>query len=59
MSVEVTCDGCGKKQTMRRLEKPREWFIREDEDGIQLACSRPCVEETARVTGKTGLVLPW
>lgn len=56
--IEVTCDGCGKKQTVKRFEKPWEWFSREDDDGVQLACSRDCISATAKASGKTGLVLP-
>jgi len=56
--IEVTCDGCGKKQTVKSFQKPWEWFSREDEDGVQLVCSRPCIEATSRASGKTGLVLP-
>lgn len=56
--IEVTCDGCGRKQTVKRFDKPREWFSREDDDGVQLACSRQCIRKTAEATGKSGLVMP-
>jgi len=56
--IEVMCDGCGKKQAVKQFQKPWEWFSREDDDGVQLACSRPCIDKTAAATGKTGLVLP-
>lgn len=41
-----------------RYFKPRLWFEREDEDGMQHACSRECIGKTATKTGKTALVLP-
>jgi len=56
---EVICAGCGKRQSMRFLDKPRHWFSRRDEDGEQLACSRPCIDEAACKTGKTGVVMPF
>jgi hypothetical protein len=56
--IEVICDGCGKREPVKRFSKPWEWFQREDEDGIQLACSRRCIEVTAQSSGKTATVLP-
>ena len=38
--------------------KPPLWYQRSDADGIQLACSRDCIEVTAYRTGKTSVVLP-
>ena len=63
MSAEIICDGCGKRAAMTATRhgdwiKPRDWFQRSDEDGIQTACSRECIEKIARKTGKTGVVLP-
>ena len=50
MSIEVTCDGCGKRETVKRFEKPWEWFQREIDGVVELACNRRCI--------KSGLVLP-
>lgn len=58
MSIEVICDGCGRREAVTRFAKPYHWFSREDEDGVQLACDRRCIERTAKDSGKTGLVLP-
>lgn len=63
MSVEYTCDGCGKKSPgvdygRGVLTKPHNWFARGDDDGTQHACSRQCIEKISKTTGKTGAVLP-
>ena len=58
MAIEVICDGCGKRQQMKRFHKPYDWFSREDDDGVQLACSRPCINKAAKESGKTDVVLP-
>lgn len=58
MSIEYICDGCGARQPVKREAKPRDWFVREDDDGVQVACSRPCIALVAKASGKTGLVLP-
>jgi len=58
VSIEVICDGCGKREVVERFSKPREWYSREDEDGVQLACSRPCIDATARRSDKTRVILP-
>ena len=48
MAVKYICDGCGKEQVGARLgDKPPDWFQRQDEDGVQHACSRKCIEEMA------------
>lgn len=57
------CDGCGKREpgTHGRLgdwHKPSHWYQRGDEDGMQLACSRDCIDRIAAKSGKTGVVLP-
>lgn len=60
----ITCDGCGKEAPMRffgvpgAFHKPTHWFMREDKDGSQVACSRECIEKIAKETGKTACVLP-
>lgn len=63
MSAEYTCDGCSKKASGTRegqiWAKPRSWFQRSDEEGIQDACSRECIEMIAEKTGKTEVTLPW
>lgn len=38
--------------------KPRLWFQRSDDDGIQVACSRECIDKIAQNTGKTDVILP-
>lgn len=58
MAIEVICDGCGKREPVKAWRKPHAWFERGDDDGVQLACSRPCIEAVAKSTGKTGTVLP-
>ncbi len=63
MATEWICDGCGKREpgTPTRSGdwiKPRYWYERADEDGIQTACSRECIDKIAEQSGKTGVVLP-
>lgn len=62
MSAFAKCDGCGKTASMLEAHgnfiKPSDWFQRSDEEGIQLACSRDCIKEVARKTGKTDAMLP-
>ena len=63
MAAEITCDGCGKRAPMvpgtdHNWHKPHSWFQRSDEEGIQDACSRECIEKVAANTGKTSVVLP-
>jgi hypothetical protein len=62
MACEFICDGCGKRAPAEHNRsdwfKPSQWFQRSDDDGIQVACSRPCIEKIAEKSGKTGVVLP-
>ncbi len=62
MACKYICDGCGKEAPaiMGRYEffKPRSWFHRVDEDGIQVACSRECIDRIAEKSGKTSVVIP-
>ncbi len=62
MSVEFTCDGCGKKAAGfyagQGWHKPRIWYERSDKDGAQTACSRECIEKISAKIGKTKVVLP-
>lgn len=63
MAAESICDGCGKRAPMEHgvngtWHKPRSWYERSDEDGIQTACCRECIEKVAEKTGKSSLVLP-
>ena len=62
MACLYKCDGCGKEKKANEADhryfKPSEWFQRSDEDGIQDACSRECVEAISKKTGKTSVVLP-
>jgi len=62
MACEFICDGCGCRESGVSVHgqwyKPNSWFERADEDGIQTACSRACIQEIADKTGKTSTVLP-
>ena len=62
MGMIAVCDGCGEQTPMtsnwRGWFKPPSWFERVDEDGIQIACSRECIDRVAERTGKTSVVLP-
>ncbi len=63
MPAEIICDGCGKREKMihgadGNFHKPHNWFQRNDEDGIQVACSRECVEIISKNTGKPSIILP-
>lgn len=63
MACEIICDGCGKRTKAvegkdGNYHKPSSWFQRSDDDGIQLACSRKCIEVIATKTNKTACVLP-
>ena len=48
MACEYICDGCGKREPAdfngREWVKPSSWYQRSDEDGIQDACCRECIE---------------
>jgi len=63
--VEYICDGCGRREPATpatetgRWLKPRGWYERSDDDGIQTACSRECIDRIAAKTGKTDVVLPF
>lgn len=63
MACKFICDGCGKEapatHNSQQYFKPGSWFKRSDEDGIQDACSRECIEKIAEKTKKTGLVAPF
>jgi len=63
MAAEIICDGCGKRAPMTADKsgnwiKPRDWFERWDQDGIQTACCRKCIEIISKNTGKTNIVNP-
>lgn len=66
MSCEYTCDGCGKKEKAAYYpgnpsagyHKPEKWFERGDDEGMQVACSRECVEKISKESGKTAVILP-
>lgn len=63
MACKFICDGCGKEAPAvsykeRGWFKPTKWYQRGDEDGIQDACCRECIEKIAAKSGKTGCVLP-
>jgi hypothetical protein len=61
--VIFVCDGCGTQQDghfggFLEAHKPPGWFARRDEDGVQVACSRTCIDAIAAKSGKTSVVLP-
>lgn len=62
MACEFICDGCGKRApgvaSNHNWFKPSHWYERSDEDGIQTACSRECIDAIAKKSGKTDIVLP-
>jgi hypothetical protein len=63
MACEFICDGCGKRASgwaNRTGEwfKPHLWYMRGDEDGTQIACSRECIDKISKTTGKTNVVIP-
>ena len=62
MSADFICDGCGKREpgywNGQYFSKPDKWYLRSDEDGPQVACSRTCIDVIAEATGKTSGVLP-
>lgn len=61
--VTYRCDGCGAEAPGSfyngDFHKPERWYIRSDEDGAQVACSRPCIDRIAEASGKTKAILPW
>lgn len=63
MACEYICDGCGKREPAEasghNWDKPKKWFQKKDQDGIQDACSRECIMKIATKTGKTSVVLPF
>lgn len=62
MACKYICDGCGTELVAafngRDYIKPHTWYQRRDDDGMQDACSRECIDKIAEETGKTDLVLP-
>lgn len=63
MATEWICDGCGERRLGiagrdGRWHKPSSWFERSDDDGIQVACSRQCIDKIADESGKSNLVMP-
>ena len=63
MAAESICDGCGKRAPMvssrnGSWHKPATWYERSDNDGVQTACSRECIDKIAAKSGKTDVVLP-
>lgn len=60
--AEIICDGCGARMPMSCVNghwvKPPSWYERSDDDGIQTACSRECIDKIAEKSGKTSAVLP-
>ena len=65
MAVKYICDGCGIERPAKFYKtnpnvwfKPENWFQRSDEDGIQDACSRTCIDIISSKSGKTTVVIP-
>lgn len=63
MGMIAVCDGCGKQASAYANSrgnwfKPDSWFERSDDEGIQTACSRACIDKIAKQSGKTSVVLP-
>lgn len=63
MAATIKCDGCGREAPMVHYpngtpgwHKPHDWYQREDEDGTQDACSRPCIEKIAKATPHTDIL---
>lgn len=67
MAAKFICDGCGKETQAgfyptnagSGWHKPHSWYQRMDEDGIQDACSRECIDKVAAATKKTAVVSPF
>lgn len=64
MACEMICDGCGKREKAsegdRNYWKPKNWYQRNsEEDGIQLACCRKCIEIIEERTGRKTAILPF
>lgn len=65
MAAEWICDGCGKREPAvmygvpRDWHKPRKWFSRADEDGVQDACSPECIEKIAHLRQDEGKAPGW
>ena len=73
MSTQYTCDGCGRTQqgiwNGHKWDRPlvdsgkrgggNFWWERQDEDGIQHACSHECIDKTDQKSGKRNWVFPW
>jgi hypothetical protein len=66
MAAEFICDGCGKRESAvyypsgtAGWQKPAAWYQRQDDSGVQDACSRTCVQAIAQKTGKTSVVIPF
>lgn len=64
MPVEYICDGCGTRQpavyypATGHVGKPAHWYERSDDDGLQVACSRACIDRIAAQSGKIRVILP-
>jgi len=62
MACKYICDGCGKEkpadENWNGYHKPRQWYERSDDDGVQVACSRECIKVAAEKAGVHSLVLP-
>lgn len=60
----LRCMGCGKEAVGQFYEhsqawhKPRDWYQRSDKNGVELACSRKCIDAISSKSGSSPLVLP-
>ena len=63
MACKYICDGCGKEESATEINgkyhKPSSWFIRGDKDGVQVACSRTCIEKISEKTGVKKAICPF
>lgn len=62
--VIFICDGCGKQEDgyfghNGSAHKPHDWYIRGDDDGVQISCSRECIKTVSEKSGKNSLVMPF
>ncbi|HXH05867.1 MAG TPA: hypothetical protein VNI83_04680 [Vicinamibacterales bacterium] len=67
MGAEFICDGCGRREpgwadpVYGFWHKPHHWYQRTDSsDGTTyVACSRSCIEQIERHSGKKAVIAPF
>lgn len=58
------CDGCGATapgefgRGSLGWHKPGHWYMRSDDNGPQIACSRKCIDIASKAAGTSPVVLP-